>query len=211
MTGVVVCSGSIIDYKYLGKYFTMADIVICADGGARHLRNFGVLPDILVGDLDSILQSDYQVYLAAGVEIIKYPAEKDMTDAQLAVELAVERGCDTVIILGALGSRLDHSISNVFLLKRLLDAGVKGIIADEHNEAALTDSSMHIRKEDGVKLSLLPLSANVTGITTKGLYYPLENALLETGSTRGVSNEFTEDTASVSIDRGMLLVIKSRD
>jgi thiamine pyrophosphokinase len=209
--GVIVCSGSISDYTYLHKYFEKADLVICADGGAFHLRNFGIIPDILVGDLDSIRHSDFEFLKDAGVEIIKYPVQKDMTDAQLAVELAIQRGCKTVVMIGALGSRLDHSISNVNLLKRLLDADVKGIIVNEHNEAVLIDSHICLQKEDGIKMSLLPLTTCVTGVTTKGLYYPLENATMEIGSTWGVSNEFSEDTASVSITGGLLLVIKSRD
>ena len=211
MKGVIVCSGSISDYTYLHKYFDNADLVICADGGARHLRNFGIMPDILVGDLDSISHSDYESLKDAGIEIIKFPVQKDMTDAQLAVELAIQKGCKTVVMIGALGSRLDHSISNVNLLKRLLDADVKGIIANEHNEAVLINSNICLKKEDGIKVSLLPLTTYVSGVTTKGLYYPLEDATLEIGSTWGVSNEFSDDTASVSITDGLLLVIKSRD
>ena len=211
MTGVVVCGGSINDYTYFKKYFDKADLVICADGGACHLGNFGIIPDILIGDLDSIQAQDYEALKCTGVKIIKFPPEKDMTDSELAVELAVDRGCKSLIILGALGTRFDHSISNVYLLKKLLDVGIKGKIIDEHNEIVLINDSISLEREEGVRLSLVPLTEKVTGVTTKGLRYPLENATMEISSTLGVSNEFKEDTATVSITGGLLLVIKSRD
>jgi thiamine pyrophosphokinase len=96
-------------------------------------------------------------------------------------------------------------------LKKLLDVGIKGKIIDEHNEIVLINDSISLEREEGVRLSLVPLTEKVTGVTTKGLRYPLENATMEISSTLGVSNEFKEDTATVSITGGLLLVIKSRD
>ena len=116
MTGIIVCSGSITDYALIEKYFEKADLIICADGGANHLRKLGKLPDILVGDFDSISEGDLDLLLAANVEIVRFPSEKDATDTQLAVQLAMDRGCDEVILLGAAGTRLDHTLANVFLL-----------------------------------------------------------------------------------------------
>ena len=211
MTTIIVCSGSIMDYANVGKYFEKADLIICADGGASHLGKLGILPDILVGDFDSIGERDFDSLLDAGVEVIRFPAEKDATDTQLAVQLAMDRGCDAVILLGATGTRLDHTMANVFLLKMLLEAGIKGIIADEHNEIQMINKSISLIREKDVKISLVPVDGKVTGVTTEGLYYPLNDATLEFGTTRGISNEFAEDTASVVIKDGLLLVIKSRD
>lgn len=211
MTGVIICGGSLSDYKYIGRYLEGADIVIAADSGAAHLENLKAVPDILTGDFDSISKADYDSLTASGIETLRFPVEKDMTDSELALELALERGCSTVILLGALGTRLDHSLSNVYLLKKLLEHGTRGIIADEHNEVYLTDSRITLEREEGVRLSLLPLSGCVKGVTTYGLYYPLKDATLEIGSSLGVSNEFVEKTATVTITDGLLLVIKSRD
>lgn len=211
MTGVIICGGTIRDYDYMAKYLEGADLVIAVDSGAKHLDGLKAVPDILTGDFDSIVQADYDCLIASGVETLRFPVEKDKTDSQLAVELALERGCNKVVLLGALGTRLDHSFSNICLLKKLIERGVKGIIADEYNEVWLTDSTITIGREAGTKLSLLPLSASVKGVTTKGLYYPLKDATLETGSSWGVSNEFVNETADVSITDGLLLVIKSRD
>jgi thiamine pyrophosphokinase len=211
MTGVIICGGPVTDHAYIRRYLEGAGLVIAADSGAAHLGRLKAVPGILAGDFDSISQADYDRVTASGVETLRFPVEKDMTDSELAVELALERGCSTVVILGALGTRLDHSLSNVFLLKKFLERGAKGIIADEHNEVYLTDSRITLRREAGAKLSLLPLTACVKGVTTCGLYYPLKNATLEMGSSLGVSNEFVEEEATVTITDGLLLVIKARD
>lgn len=211
MRGIVVCNGRIRDYSGCRHFFDHADLILCADGGAAHLKRWGIIPHILLGDFDSILEEDLNDYRKSGVDIVKFPPEKDMTDTELALELAAEKGCKEIILLGALGTRLDHSISNVFLLKKLLEAGITGIIADEYNEIRLIDRSITLHRRPDMKVTLLPLSENVEGVTTQGLYYPLTNATIPMGSTWGVSNEFTGDTAGVSISKGLLLVIQSRD
>lgn len=211
MTGVIVCGGQIDNYKYMKKYFKDAKLIISADSGARHCKRFNVIPDLLVGDFDSVDESDYAGMAADGVEIVRFPAEKDMTDSELAIEMALDRGCSKVILLGSLGTRLDHSLSNLFLLKKLLDKGVAGIIADEHNEVVLINHSIVLAREEGVFITLLPLAGSAKGVTTSGLYYPLNNATLEIGSSWGVSNRFSEDTAQVTVEEGYLLVIKARD
>lgn len=211
MTGIVVCSGSVNNYAYIRKYFEKADLIICADGGAQHLKKLGIIPDILVGDFDSITESEFDSLLGTGVEVVRFPAEKDATDTQLAVQLAMDRGCSEVILLGATGTRLDHTMANVFLLRMLLEAGIKGILADEHNEIQMINESISLTKEKDFRISLVPVGGKATGVTTEGMYYPLKDATLEFGTTWGISNEFTEDTASVVIKEGLLLIIKSRD
>jgi thiamine pyrophosphokinase len=210
-TAVIVCSGSISDYTYYGKYFDMSEYIICVDGGAAHLRKFGIKPDVLLGDFDSINKADYEYFKDNGVEILQFPSEKDMTDTELAVALAISKGYKTLVFIGALGTRYDHSISNIFTLRQLLDKGINGVIVNEKNEITLIRDNIKIDKEEGFKVSLLPLSETVEGVTTKGLYYPLLDAVLEMGSAWGVSNEFTSDVAEISISKGLLLVLKSRD
>jgi len=211
MNAVVICNGEILDYSFYKKYYDDADLVICADGGAAHAKRLGIRPDVLLGDFDSISEADYEYFQESGVRIIRYRAQKDMTDTELALEYALENGCSSVTIIGGLGSRADHSLSNVLLLKKLLDRGVKGTIVNERNEITLIRDRIALQREENVKVSLLQLSETVEGVTTKGLMYPLDNARMELGTTWGVSNEFTADTAEVSIRNGLLLVIKSRD
>lgn len=211
LKAVIVCGGAINGYENLKKHFENAGLVICADSGAHHLRNFGVEPDLMLGDFDSISKDDYLFFEKNGVEITRYPVEKDMTDAELAVNTAIGKGCRNIIMLGATGTRLDHTLANILLLKRMISAGVKGIIADDYNEIHLIDKFIELEREDGFKVSLLPVFGKVAGVTTKGLFYPLKGAALEQAATLGISNEFIDDIASISIESGLLLVIKSRD
>lgn len=211
MTAVIVCNGHIEDYTYYKEYLKSAELIICADGGANHIRRFGIKPHILLGDFDSISQDDLKYFKATGTEVIEYPVEKDMTDAELAVECAVERGSKNIILIGVLGTRMDHSLSNVFLLKRILDKGVKGYIVNEYNTITVIKDKILLQREESMRVSLIPLSIQVKGVTTKGLYYPLNRATIDMGSTWGISNEFTGDEAQVTIEDGLLLVIKSRD
>lgn len=211
MKAVIVCNGSVDDYSYMSRYFGGAALVICADGGAAHLRRFGIMPHILLGDFDSISEEDYAYFRDHKVEIVTFPVEKDMTDTEIALELAMERGCTSVTIVGGVGTRLDHSLSNIFLLKRMMDRGVAGMIANEYNEITLIKDRITIEKSTGIKISLLPFSGTAYGVTTKGLYYPLKGATVDVGSTWGVSNEFSGDIAEVTLEKGLLLVIKSRE
>ena len=211
MVAAVVCNGTVRDYSYYRQYFQQVEYIISVDGGASHVRRFGVMPSLLLGDFDSIDSEDFNFFKAQGVEIMNFPPEKDMTDTELAVELAVQKGYKKIIIIGGAGSRLDHSLANIFILKKLHDMGAEGIIVDEYNEITVIDDKIQIKREEGIKVTLLPLSQRVEGVTTKGLYYPLDNATIEMGSTWGVSNEFDSDMAEVTVKAGLLLVIKSRD
>ncbi|MCX8129016.1 MAG: thiamine diphosphokinase [Clostridia bacterium] len=211
MTAVIVCNGCIRDYSYYEKYFSEAEFVIGVDGGAMHLRKFGIQPDLMLGDFDSINEEDMGFFRGIGTEIMTFPAEKDMTDTELALNVAVDRGYKKILIIGGLGTRADHSLSNIFLLKHLHEKNIKGVIVDEHNEIVLIDGKIELRREKNVKVTLIPLSEKVEGVTTKGLYYPLDEATIEMGSTWGVSNEFADDIAEVTIKKGLMLIIKARD
>jgi len=200
-----------VDFSLLNGYFDNAGLVICADGGALHLKRFGIKPDILLGDFDSISQEVLHELELDDVEIIRYPVHKDKTDSELALEIAAERGCTEIILLGAMGTRMDHTLANIMLLKKLALSGIRGVIADEHNEIRLILEELSLEVDNNAKVSLIPAFGNVTGVTTKGLAYPLQDAVLEAGSTLGISNEFSGQTAEVHIKTGMLLVIKSKD
>ncbi|HHV29057.1 MAG TPA: thiamine diphosphokinase [Clostridium sp.] len=211
MYALIVCNGSIIDYSYHRKFFDEADFIVCADGGALHLQKLGIKPDVLLGDFDSIEERYLEYYREQKVTILKYPTEKNMTDTELAVDTAIERGYKDIVIIGGTGTRLDHTLSNIFLLRQMLDRGVRGRIVNEYNEIFLIDDCTEVKAEEGYYLTLLPLTSKVEGITTKGLYYPLKGETIEMGSTRGVSNCFVSQEAQISITSGVLMVIKTRD
>lgn len=211
MKAVCVCNGSIGDYDLIKKYIQESDYIISVDGGAGHLRKMGINPDILIGDFDSANSQDLDYYVSKGINVSRFPVEKDMTDSELAIEKVLELGATEVVFLGALGTRIDHSFANIMLLKKMLDIGLRGSIADEHNELYMFDSNFSISKKEGRKLSLIPITEKVTGVSTRGLKYPLVNATMVLGTSWGISNEFEEEVAFVSIDSGILLACLSRD
>ncbi len=211
MNCVIFCGGTIEDYNSIKKYVQGAELLLCVDSGARHCRKLHVTPDYLIGDFDSICEDDLSALAEAGVPMIRFPSEKDMTDSELAIQISCEKGCNSIILLGAVGSRLDHSLSNIFLLKKMADLNVEGMIANEHNEVMLINKSITLEREEGIFITLLPLAGSAKGVTTTGLYYPLDDATLEVGSSWGVSNQFADGIATVTVKEGFLLVIKSRD
>jgi len=211
MKAIIICNGRIENYLYYEKYVKNADLIICADGGATHAKKLGLKPDVLLGDFDSLKEDDFSYFNKMDIEILKFPPKKDMTDSELTVEHAMEKGCDFIVLIGALGSRADHSLANVMLLRKMLDRGVKGLIVDENNEITLINDRIVLEGNSNTNVSLIPITEKVEGVTTKGLYYPLQNATIEMGSTWGISNRFICDRAEVSITSGLMLVVKSID
>lgn len=211
MNAVIVCNGSVGDYSCYGRYFENTELIICVDGGARHIKRFGVKPHVLLGDFDSIPEEDFKHFQETDVEIIRFPREKNMTDTELAIEFAAGKGCKSIVFIGALGTRFDHSLANIFLLKKMLDRGIHGLIVNEQNEITLIRDRIQLHREDDMKVTLLPLSEAVQGVTTRGMYYPLKDATMEMGTSWGVSNEFDSEAGEVTVKSGLLLVIKARD
>lgn len=211
MKTLIVASGSISNYRRLSERYDLADLVIAADGGAMHLLKAGLTPDILLGDLDSISEEDLIKVRESGAQILTYPPKKDYTDMELAIDIAVQRGAKEIILYGATGSRLDHTMANVFILYKLLKKGIKGCIEDDHNTIYLVEDEITIKKQENFKVSLLALPPCVEGLSTKGLMYPLHDFRLDFGISLGVSNEFFDDTATVTIKKGLLAVIVSKD
>ncbi len=211
MKAVLVCNGFICDYNEIKKYISSDAYIISVDGGAEHLRKMNITPNILIGDFDSANSQDLNYFIDQGIETYKFPIEKDMTDSELAIEKALEAGADEILLIGATGSRIDHSFANVLLLKKCLDIGIKACIIDDNNQIYIFNSTFSLQKQDGYKLSLIPISEKVTGVTTEGLKYKLENATMLLGTSWGISNEFLEDYITVTINEGVLLVCVSRD
>lgn len=211
MTCAIICGGLIDDYNHMKKYLERVDLVIAVDGGARHCSGLDTIPHFLVGDFDSISEGDHALLTSAGTRIIRYPVEKDMTDSELAIQTAIDKGCTKIVLLGAIGSRFDHTISNLFLLKKLTDSNIEGVIANEKNEIRMIKDRIAITAEEGAYLTLLPAMGDAAGVSTEGLYYPLENAVLKAGVSLGVSNRFTSDTARITVRQGYLLVIRAKD
>lgn len=212
MKAAIIGNGTVGDYDVIAEEIKKCDLIICADGGIRHLLRLGISPDIFMGDFDSCNFDDveYSAFLEKA-EIMRYNPMKDDTDMQLCIDCAIDRKCDDIALFGALGGRIDHELSNIFHLKYMLDKGVCGSIISEKNRIYITDNHLKIAKADGFKLSVIPLTPVADGITLKGLLYHLDNASLVQGTSLGISNEFLADTAEISVKSGVLLVFISKD
>jgi thiamine pyrophosphokinase len=204
MKTIILANGLIRDYTHAREALKGSGYVIACDGGLRHATALGIVPDCLLGDMDSVMAHDKNAFTG---RVVPFPAEKDSTDLELAMEHAIDQGAASVVILGALGGRIDHEIANVHVLTTALEANIPAVIKDERTCIRLMNREITICREGSDTVSLIPLTTEVTGVTTRGLYYPLRGESLQIGTTRGVSNRFTEETAHIIIDGGLLLVI----
>ena len=184
------------------------DRLIAVDGGARHCLVLGLLPDLIVGDLDSLDPDTAAHFEKAGVIFERHPAHKDETDLELAMLGAIHQGAECIVLAGALGGRLDMALANVLLLThpRLCDVHVE---LWQHRQTAwlLRPPGEEVHGQPGDTLSLIPLQCDAEGLTTDGLAYPLKDETLFFGQTRGLSNVMTEPTARIQLCAGLLLAV----
>ncbi len=190
-----------------------ADLVIAADSGAEWLAALGIRPDIVIGDMDSADPALLERLAAAGVTMERHPIDKDASDAELAVDRAVEAGATEVVLLGAMGGeRSDHALANLLLLG---DPGRRGEVLTIVNgglrvRALHGGDSLALAGGVGDLVTLLSVDGDAFGVRTHGLRYPLDGETLPLGRSRGLSNVVLHPPASVSLERGTLLVLETR-
>jgi thiamine pyrophosphokinase len=205
---VIFAGGTLRPGKAFDAAVGSADMFIAADSGAETALQYSCTPRIVVGDFDSLDASFVEDLSKRGSEIRRAAVEKDETDTELAVQVAIEEGATRITLTGALGgARFDHTMANILLL-----AGFEGVpitIVDGPSTCWLVrgPGSSAIDGQVGDLVSLLPLTGDASGIRTKGLYYALKGETLSFGRPRGVSNVLIEEHAEVSVEGGMLLVI----
>lgn len=209
MRAVIFVNGEIDDYGALARWLREDDYRIAADGGARHMEALGLSPDVIVGDLDSIDTGLLARLQDQGAEVEKHPVAKAATDLELAITRAVQDGAIDILLLGAVGGRLDQTLANLLTLAQQ-NCPVPLAIAEGDQLARVLRGrqSLTLAGPTGGYVSTVALSEEVTGVTYQGLEYPLENATLRLGSTRGVSNTLASSPAQISIETGILLVIQ---
>lgn len=204
---IIFCGGE-VDTDSVWKEEYNNDFVICADGGLRHAQRLGIVPDMVIGDLDSGVEK-----YPDSIQHKIYPSEKDKTDTNLCLDYIIENGYDEVVILGGLGGRLDHEFSNYCLLLYGLENGVRVRLINGQNEIWVEDRPFTIYPSDMKYISFFPFGGNVNGFTVKGLKYETENVSLRCDLAQASSNQFDgEKEAKVSFEKGgILLVMRSHD
>jgi thiamine pyrophosphokinase len=204
---VVFANGNAPDRATVCRWLRPGDRVICADGGAHTALALGLTPDVVIGDLDSLDELQQAQLKAKGCRFVVYPVAKDWTDLELALKLAVQEGATEIVILGALGGRLDQELANILLLFLPELEHIPARIVDERQEMFVVRSEAVITGQPGDVVSLIPLGGDATGITTEGLLYPLRDEPLLSGPARGISNVMLDGLARVTLERGALLVV----
>ena len=187
------------------------DLVIAADGGSRHCQTLEIIPDCLIGDLDSADADLVSEWEKLGVEIIAFPPDKDQTDLELALLLAQDRGADKAWVYGAVGGRLDMTFGNLFLLAHpQLTIPTTLLCGEEEVHLLHQGKTLIITGKQGDTLSLIALNPDGAVITTRGVKYALDSEKLFFGHSRGISNTLTEAQATITNESGILAVIHTR-
>lgn len=185
------------------------DFIIAADGGTRHAIALGRTPKVIIGDLDS-LPANFEISKFDN-DVILYPKDKNETDLELAIQHALTLNPEQIIILAALGGRLDQTLGNIALISDLQPAAYNMKIDDGLEEIFFCRENAQVDGASGDIVSLIPWQGEVTGIVTAGLKWPLQNETLYPQKTRGISNEMMSDTAIVQIKSGLLLIVHRRN
>ena len=206
MRAIIIAGGTVGTPAFYQRLVKNGDVVFCADSGYKNAEKLGIKPHVVIGDFDSAPEAG----APRDAEIRVLPVEKDRTDLHECIVVAMERGAKEILLFGARGTRADHSLAALSLLKLGLDQGVTIRLIDEHNETFLIDKEAIIPKRDGYKLSLLPMTP-AKGVSLQGTYYPLQNGEMDWGNPYGVSNEFAADKAKISVREGILIAMISRD
>jgi thiamine pyrophosphokinase len=205
---VIFAGGTLRSGKAVDAAIASADLVIAADSGAATALDYGCTPKILVGDFDSLDAVPLQQLQAQGSQVIRAAVEKNETDTELAIQIAIEQGASTITLLGALGgARFDHTMANILLLAGIETVPVRIVDGPAVCWLLRGPGSTTINGQADDLLSLLPLTSEATGVHTAGLYYPLQGETLRFGRPRGVSNVLIQEQAIVSLDSGLLLII----
>lgn len=212
----LIVSGGEINLEFLYKYYNdnKNSTIIAVDKGLKALHELNIIPHHIVGDFDSVNKEILSSYTNnSNITIHKYNPEKDYTDTDIAIKLAIDLNSSCINIIGGFGNRIDHLLANIHILMHSLNANIPCYLLDECNKVYLINSTTEIHKNKayGKYISLIPLTSSVKGLTLDGFKYPLVNYTMPIGISLGISNEIIDDIATISLSNGILILIESRD
>lgn len=186
--------------------------VICADGGLERVKEYGITPNIIIGDFDSVNISLLKQYENI-VPIEKFPSEKDLTDMELGVEFAISKGYTNIVLIGATGSRLDHTMANIMLMEKYHKDGISLTIIDNNNKMSVISgyTDFNIELKEGYFLSIIPITDSIKGLSLEGFKYNLDNVNIKRGSTLCISNQIILSEGRIILKEGTAIVFISKD
>jgi thiamine pyrophosphokinase len=207
MRVIIFANGNPPDRATAAPWLASAELIIAADGGSRHALAIDVIPDVVVGDLDSLDEVTRKRLKHAGTRFITYSTHKDYTDLELAIRHALDRGANAITIVGALGGRWDQSLANLMLLALPALERVPTQIVDRNLSISVVRDRAEIAGRVGDTLSLIALNGDAQGVTIEGCEYPLTNAMLPFGASLGISNVLAQPVAKITVQHGLLLAL----
>ena len=206
---IIFANGDLPDLEKARALLRNDDFIIAADGGTRHALALGLTPKTIIGDMDS-LPANFDISKFDD-DVILYPQDKNETDLELAIQHALTLSPEQIIIIAALGGRLDQTLANIALTSDLRPATIDLRLDDGIEEVFFCHEQVQINGSSGDIVSLIPWQGEVTGIVTTNLKWRLQDETLYPQKTRGISNEMLDDTATVQIKSGLLLVVHHRN
>lgn len=207
---LIFANGELPDLNKARLLLRTDDVIICADGGTRHALRLGVRPGLIIGDMDSVDNKHLLELKKEGVSVEFYPRDKNATDLELAIQAALKLEPKQILIVAALGGRLDQMLANITLLADPQLSKFDVRLDDGVEEILICRDQAQVQGRSGDLVSLIPWQGAVMQVRTENLKWPLQSEILYPDKTRGISNEMLGETASVSIGSGLLLIVHRR-
>ncbi|KAA0284620.1 MAG: thiamine diphosphokinase [Chloroflexi bacterium] len=204
---IIFANGSLPNLEKTRALLRPDDFILCADGGTRHALDLGLTPNIVIGDLDSVTYEERRKMKEMGVEVLEFSRDKNETDLELVINHALTLNSSQILILAALGGRMDHTLANITLLSNLQLATFNIRLADGVEELFFCRDQAQVEGRSGDIVSLIPWQGEVTGVFTENLRWHLHHETLYPDKTRGISNEMTAEVATITIQSGLLLIV----
>jgi thiamine pyrophosphokinase len=205
MKTMVTAAGGQVD-DFIRPYLKQADLLIAADGGAEPLLNLGFVPQVVIGDFDSLSPETAAKLRQERCKLIRVNREKDETDTELAVRHALDQGADDIILFGALGGRIDHTLANLILLASLAQKGITAKAVTPTLTVYAVTKNLTLKGRTGDLVSVFPFQGAASGVTETGFKYSLTDAHLDPFAVVGISNELAGSQGVIEVKEGVLLV-----